>query len=255
MENRPLSVGLEVYESIAEEYARVSEHKDVNEHYERPAMLSMLPSLQGLSVLDVGCGSGVYSEIFLQAGASVTAVDYCKTFVSITNTRVKGRASVHCCDISKGLPFIETGSLDIVVAPLSLDYVLDWRKLFRKFHRVLKESGSVVFSSQHPCFGRFGKPIERYFETEPQIEVWGDGFSQRIEMPRFRRSLTEMISSFTDAGFMLGQILEPLPDDAIREESPEFFERLNTAPLFICIKAIKIGAEPDGVGNAAKPRP
>ncbi|MHC4873717.1 MAG: SAM-dependent methyltransferase, partial [Planctomycetota bacterium] len=61
-----------MYSQHAKEYDEAVRGNLYNSLYERPSLLSMLPSLEGLSVLDMGCGSGVYAEELLERGASVT---------------------------------------------------------------------------------------------------------------------------------------------------------------------------------------
>jgi 2-polyprenyl-3-methyl-5-hydroxy-6-metoxy-1,4-benzoquinol methylase len=65
------------YDSIAlEDYLNhIERPTSWNNLYERPQMLSLLPALQGKNVLDIGCGTGFYTEHALNAGANVTAID------------------------------------------------------------------------------------------------------------------------------------------------------------------------------------
>ncbi|GEM_PF-4568808 len=50
------------YQGIAGQYARQVDTNPMNACYERPAVLSLLPSLAQNRVLDAGCGSGWYNE-------------------------------------------------------------------------------------------------------------------------------------------------------------------------------------------------
>lgn len=52
-----------------------------NELYERPAILELLGNVQGLSILDAGCGSGVLTERLIARGATVAGIDGSKSMV------------------------------------------------------------------------------------------------------------------------------------------------------------------------------
>ncbi len=73
--NRRKPVALAAYEKLAENYAALIDTKPHNAFYERPATLSLLPSVRGKRVLDAGCGPGAYTEILLKRGAKVVGVD------------------------------------------------------------------------------------------------------------------------------------------------------------------------------------
>jgi hypothetical protein len=51
-------IALKAYEKLAEHYAAMIDTKPRNAYYERPATLSLLPSVHGKRVLGEGCGQG-----------------------------------------------------------------------------------------------------------------------------------------------------------------------------------------------------
>lgn len=57
MEEQPLARS--AYNQIAEHFARRAEDSPYNAHYDRPALLGLLPPVAGLRVLDAGCGPGI----------------------------------------------------------------------------------------------------------------------------------------------------------------------------------------------------
>lgn len=84
-------IALEAYERPAEAYADRVETKPHNAGYERPATLSLLPPVEGKSVLDAGCGPGVYAEWLADRGAEVAAVDVSPTMIRLARRRLGGR--------------------------------------------------------------------------------------------------------------------------------------------------------------------
>ena len=53
---------------LADDYARLIDTKPHNAYYERPATLALLPDVNGMHVLDAGCGPGIYAEELLKRG-------------------------------------------------------------------------------------------------------------------------------------------------------------------------------------------
>lgn len=61
------------FEQVAKAYAEKVDEKPIHRYYERPNLWSLLPEqLSGLTILDLGCGSGWYAEQLVKQGAHVT---------------------------------------------------------------------------------------------------------------------------------------------------------------------------------------
>lgn len=225
-----------VYEKIADQYAAVVDTKPQNAFYERPAMLSLLPPLAGLDVLDVGCGSGWYTEHLLQQGAAVTAFDVTPRFVELTRARVGSRARVLEADLAQPLDFAGDASFDLIVCPLVLHYVADWESVFREFRRVLRSSGLLVFSTHHPFVDWKEFQREDYFATELLEDQWDVG-----TVTFYRRPLMAMSEALSRAGFVIERLLEPQPTEEYRQAKPDWYERLMKNPGFLLIRAHPAG--------------
>ena len=61
------------YDTSATIYANSNVNSIFNACYERPAMLSLLPEVEGKNILDAGCGPGNLAQQLVQQGASVRA--------------------------------------------------------------------------------------------------------------------------------------------------------------------------------------
>jgi len=235
MADRPLA--LEAYEILADAYASVIDEKPHNAFYERPATLSLLPDVRGLKVLDAGCGPGVYTQWLSDRGAEVVAVDASPRMVELARRRVGDRATFHVADLAAPLIFLEDRSFDVVLSPLVLEYVRDWRATLREFHRVLVAGGQLVVSVSHPMFDFTYFRSRAYFETEQVSAEWTGFPPARVQMPMYRRSLEETLNPFMEAGFRLDQLLEPRPTDEFKRADPQHYEELIQQPCFLCIRA------------------
>lgn len=239
----PKPLALDAYEELAEAYAAKIDTKAHNAYYERPATLSLLPDIAGLTIFDAGCGPGVYAQWLLQHGAlAIIAVDASPKMLELAKVRVEASPQVqfHQVDLATSdLSFVSDASIDIVLAPLVMDYIADWRAVFRRFHRILKPSGLLVFSAGHPSFEAAYYKTQNYFEVEQVSAVW-KGFGPVVDVPCYRRSLMDAIHSVIDSGFDLVRFVEPRPTADFQRAEPIKYEQLTRQqPGFVCIKARK----------------
>lgn len=237
MDDEPFA--LRQYEELAQAYAERIDTKPHNAYYERPAMLSLLPDVRGLKVLDAGCGPGVYSEWLLEHGAEVVAVDFSPRMIEYANRRLKGRIPIIRADLNKPLDFLKDRSFDLVICPLVLDYIAGLRALFGEFSRVLIPAGALAFSMTHPFSDYVAQRQTNYFDTEMIGETWV-GFGEKIYMKGLRRPISEILNPLVECGFQLQRMLEPKPTLKFKAVEPEDYEKLNRKPGFLCILARKV---------------
>ena len=232
-------IAQDAYNDLAEAYAALVDTKPHNAYYERPATLSLLPDVNGKRVLDAGCGPGVYAEWLVAHGGIVVAFDANEKMVALAKQRLGEKVQVLQANLEAPLDFLSDTSFDGVISPLVMDYVKVWEPVFREFHRVLKPGGYLVFSMEHP-YMKYATHhlISNYFKVERVEYVWR-GFGKPVSVPSYRRPLSAVINPLLQAGFILDQILEPLPTEEFWERDPEDYEELMRSPGFMCIRALK----------------
>jgi ubiquinone/menaquinone biosynthesis C-methylase UbiE len=235
-DDEPLA--LQAYEALAEAYAALVETKPHNAYYERPATLSILPDVKGKRVLDAGCGPGIYAELLVERGAEVIAIDASPKMIRFAGQRLGDRAEVRLADLGKPLDFLPDKSIDLVLSALTLDYVKDWEEVFNEFSRILRSSGWLIFSIQHPFAEYMTHPDGNYFEIEQVDYVWS-GFGIKQRMPYYRRSISDIFQPLLAAGFFLDHLLEPRPTEQFRQVDPDDYATLIKRPGFMCIRARK----------------
>ncbi|PHN04874.1 class I SAM-dependent methyltransferase [Flavilitoribacter nigricans] len=230
---------LAAYETMAERYNELIDHKPHNAYYDRPNTLSLLPEVNGKSVLDAACGPGKYAEILLSRGAEVTGFDLSPRMVELAKERnagTAGRFYVH--DLTRPLDKCVDGSFDVVLCALAMHYIEDWTATIREFYRVLKPSGQLILSIEHPFFEYLYFKSETYFATEAVRCTWS-GFGKPIEVNSYRRPLSACIGPLTENGFYLDKLLEPKPVPEFEKLDPKHFKELNEFPAFMCLRAIR----------------
>jgi SAM-dependent methyltransferase len=198
-------------------------------------MMKLIPrNLSDKNVLDAGCAAGWYSEQFTSRGANVTGMDLSPEMVKAAQRRLGDKAEIICHDLQKELPF-KDHTFDFIVSSLTLHYIKDWSYTFSELSRVLKPTGELLFSVHHPFmdFTRF--KCEDYFRNEPLTENWSkQGVS--IYVSFYRRPLQD-ITHKTTQFFYLQEIVEPKPQEIMRDKNQKAFDYLMTNPHFLIVKA------------------
>ncbi len=227
-----------LYTTHAGEYEKAILNNIYNAHYERPTMLSMLPDLKGKSVLDLGCGPGVYAEFFVDSGAEVTAYDLSPQMIDILNDKFGSVVKCNCADISYGIPSEKDLSFDIVVSSLAIHYIEDLSFLFRDVARVLKNDGYFCFSTHHPMVDYLSSPSGNYYSRELLKQAWNT-IGQPVPVQFYRRSLTELFGVISSSGMCVTSLSEGAPSEVLKEIAPDSFEHLSRKPAFLFIECRK----------------
>jgi len=226
------------YDAIAEAYAAGVDSAPYNALYERPAMLELLPNVDGARVLDAGCAAGWYAVELARRGAIVTGVDSSATLLDYAKRRIAtenlgDRIDLHAADLSEPLDFIADDTFDGIVSSLVLHYIRDWGPTLREFRRILKPGGWLLFSTHHPAADARRFEPKRYLDTELIEDYWDWVGTVRF----FRRPLSGVIQPVADAGFVIEKLFEPLPIDEFRRLKPEAYESSLRWPDFLILSA------------------
>jgi SAM-dependent methyltransferase len=221
------------YDEIADAYAAKVVDAPFNALYERPAMLALLPPVDGLRVLDAGCGSGIYAELLTDRGARVTGIDESAAMVEHACRRLAGRGvELRAADLREPLPFAD-GSFDGIVSALVLHYLRDWSVPLAELRRVLRPGGWLAFSTHHPAAEAAWSRPARYRDVEQLTDEWDHVGTVRF----YRRPIFRIVNDLADAGFVVERMEEPLPTEAFRRLKPEAYERMLRLPNFLFIRA------------------
>ncbi|MFZ0665990.1 MAG: class I SAM-dependent methyltransferase [Acidimicrobiales bacterium] len=220
------------YDAMAADYSADNAHNASNSLYERPATIALLGDVEGLHVLDAGCGAGLLSRWLLDHGAHVTAIDVSAQMAELATREIGDRATVLTADLSKPYEFAEDNRYDVIVSSLALHYIRDWGPVLSEFRRVLKTDGVVVFSTHHPFMdGPLHSPDD-YFAIKQVTEEWEKG-SGTYEVTFWRRPLTSMCESIAQAGFVIERLVEPMPLAELEIRDPKMHSILSQQPTFL----------------------
>src|SRR4051794_31171236 len=141
-----------------------------NAHYDRPAVLAVLGPVDGLAVLDAGCGPGLYGEELVDGGARVTGFDASQSMVDLARHRLGDRARIDRAVLGEPLPYADD-AFDAAICALVIHHVADRAAAFAELHRVVHPGGVLVVSTVHPT-ADWLQLGGSYFDTVQETETW-----------------------------------------------------------------------------------
>jgi SAM-dependent methyltransferase len=224
------------YDEMGEAYLQHAAFSPYNALYDRPAVLKLVGSVDGLDVLDAGCGPGLYSEELVRRGGRVTGMDASEAQLAIARSRLDAGTRLVRAALGEPLPFV-SASFHVVVCALVIHYVANLDDAFGEFFRVLRPGGRVVLSTQHPSIDWMRKGGS-YFDVRQEEDVWKTPAGPQL-VTFWRVPLTRLCAAATDNGLLISRLVEPLPDPAMRDQSPDDWEQLTTRPGFLILELLK----------------
>lgn len=217
-----------MYEPFAAAFERHAEDSAYNAHYDRPAMLELLGDVEGLDVLDAGCGPGFYAEALVERGATVTAFDASPELVRRARSRVGSRADIRVWDLEQPLTWLPDDRVDLALMALVLHHVANRAQALSEMHRVLRPGGRLVVSTTHPT-SDWMLLGGGYFERGLVEETWQADWHVRY----WRQPLEAWCREFAEAGFLIERLVEPQPAETMASRHPDTYDRLSSSPGFI----------------------
>jgi ubiquinone/menaquinone biosynthesis C-methylase UbiE len=211
-----------------------------------PAILNLLGDLRGRSLIDIGCGPGVYTVEFARRGATVVGLDIsrkmlekAKSSARMTNAKLTlQKADAHF------LPFMDE-SFDTAALILT---ILNAR-VAQEVARVLKPGGLLLFSDTHPLIeskGKWdsdgigaGRIIEDYFSQDKREWRIEPGLGQTITLKYRTRTIEQCVNMFAETGFKILRIAEPKPKRDVEKGDLLHYDRCSRVPYFIIYLAQK----------------
>ncbi len=223
-----------MYDAFAQEYLTHASEGPYNAYYDRPAVLSVLGGVDGLAVLDLGCGPGLYAEELVARGARrVVGVDASAEMVRLARQRVPGPVDFRRHDLQTPMSWAEDGEFDAALMPLVLHHLDDRVAALREVARVLRPGGRLVVSTHHPT-GDWLRLGGSYFIVEKVREFWRGGW----DVTYWRQPLDATCDEFRAGGFLIERIHEPRPSARMRERYRDEAERLSVSPGFIVFSLV-----------------
>lgn len=214
------------WNAMGDEWFTLAQTGEARLHFIMPNMLKYMGGVEGLRILDLGCGEGGYSRELTKRGAHLVSVDCSRKAIAYAERLAEEeKLSIkHYVRNSNDLFDIDSEQFDIVLCSMMLMDCEDLDGTLREVSRVLKPGGKLFASVLHPCFdgnhetgiGRQGNGIDRqvvvmnYFEPK---EWEAPLYQGTIPVIWRHRTLEEYVKAFLKAGLTITDLWEPQADE------------------------------------------
>ena len=226
-----------------------------------PAFFSMLPDVNELSGIDIGCGEGYNTRLLCEEGAIMTAIDISEIFIKkAIEEELQDPLNINYQVASAvDLPF-ENNQFDFATSFMCMMDIPEMEKALAEAFRVIRPGAFFQFSITHPCFDTpfrrnkrdaFGKTyaieVGGYFQSiNGQVDEWIFGAAPahlknslpKFKTPKFSRTLSHWINALTETGFVIENCNEPYPDDETVKLQPRLQDSQQVA-YFLHIRCRK----------------
>jgi ubiquinone/menaquinone biosynthesis C-methylase UbiE len=215
-----------------------------NELIEKPSIYSLLPSLSGKKVLDIGCGFGDFAfHAAKNHSSEVVGVDLSQKMLQIPR---KENCFPNVSFINDDIMNIEFDeqTFDLIYSSLTLHYIDDIDLLMKKVFRWLKMESKFIFSIEHPI--NTACPNAWIYNASGKRSGWGlkdydtegkrifDWFVTGIE--KYHRKLDTYVRTIKVAGFNIDEINEPIISDNILCKNPDLeYEKIRPPYLIFSL--------------------
>ena len=221
-----------------------------------PAMTEACGNVNGLEVLDVGCGIGYFSRQMAEKGASkVVGIDISPNQLAhARQLEEKERLGIEYIqgDAASVIESLPEASFDMVTACVSLVDMPNPRRVIQGAYRVLRDRGRLVFTNTHPLTDtmsrewvrdadgkKLGLQIADYFDETPFNLTWiSNRFKYPFQTTGNNHTLQTWMRWIIKTGFILEDFIEPYATDQAIAQHPGL-EDSRIVPLFLTIVARK----------------
>lgn len=137
-------------EAVANAFCKASHNYDNYAEFQRDVgqrLLDKLPiDLSGKVVLDLGCGTGFFTEKLLACGARVICVDISAGMLAAAEKRCGNSRVTYLLADAENLP-MAANSVDYVYSSLALQWCANLAIPLQEMKRVTREKGGIFFST------------------------------------------------------------------------------------------------------------
>jgi 2-polyprenyl-3-methyl-5-hydroxy-6-metoxy-1,4-benzoquinol methylase len=233
-------------EASSEFVTKVKAKRSLTPQLIQPELLEILKDLQSKSILDAGCGEGMFANFLTNHGAIVTGIDGSESMIQFARKKYPNM-KLAVVDLMGDLPFAAE-TFDAVVSIFVVMSLSDLDNFLAESYRVLKKGGKLVICTFHPAFNyptmKLHRGIVGKLLNKKVIGIVDDYFKKTTirkddaaskPWPYYHRTLAEYTRAILKSGFVIKGMHEPhnLPQEYLKQHPEhEYATRLPRLIIF-----------------------
>lgn len=208
---------------------------------EWPSIAKILPHMEGLNVVDLGCGYGWFCRDAREKGAKyVLGLDISERMLNKAKEMTSDNAIMYRQENLEQLILAEN-TYDLAYSSLTLHYIEDLSTLLKTVYQSLKPGGYFVFSAEHPIYtapkqpgwltdkgGQKSWPVNNYHIEGRRVTNWlAEGVIKQ------HRKIGSYLNLLIEQGFIVKHVEEwgPTPQQIV--ENPSLDEEKERPMIFL----------------------
>jgi len=160
------------FSTLAEGYDSwyLSREGKLYDKFEKTGMMKYLPAQSdNKTLLDVGCGTGHWSEFFSECGFTVTGLDVSRRMIDVAQSKSNKDITYFVGDAHK-LPFPD-GAFDVAAAITTIEFTRNPAGVIREMVRCTQKPGGRILIGVLNCCARINRE-RRNKGIQPYVDAW-----------------------------------------------------------------------------------
>ncbi|WP_455716005.1 methyltransferase domain-containing protein [Anaerosporobacter sp.] len=225
---------------------------------EWPCIKDMLPNLQEKSILDIGCGTGIFTFLLEEySPKTLIGMDLSKEMLTIASNKAEKRQSIakfitgDASDIQNNID----RKFDFIFSSTTTHYIKNLDTLFKGISNSLEDNGCCILSVIHPVYTSM-YPIQngdifpqdedwnvRYLDKSKRsyIQPWieyNDDYENHLSIS-YHHLFSDYVNAIISAGLNLCEVVEPMPPESWKDNFPNRYNAFIETPTYMILKIKK----------------
>jgi len=229
------------YDKLVGETGDLTHSKVIN-----PIVTKFLGNLEGLVVLDAGCGNGYWSRKMAKKAKKVVGVDFTEQLIKTAQSKTSDSNLEFIIGDLRNLNLPDS-EFDVVLCNMALMDVDGLRKAISEMARALKVGGNLIISITHPCFEnppntssledkkgeKIGRLVKHYFKTGI-IRDLKQNWDDKHHYQHCHYTISDYLNAFARYKLFIERVSEPNWAEIMKEG-------YSHTPYFLIFKLKKLG--------------